>query len=580
MTHLSLQAQNGTLTGAVYLDVDTNCVQTLGDELLYDIIIEARDTTTNTTFYAATSFFQNGSYSFNLPAGTYEVNANVPYDHPYASFCQNNVIRTVFPFQTDTIFFYLPPTTYNPLMQVDISSDGLPDCGLATYYLKYQNYGTAPATNVSIEVEFDTSISLLNANSVFTFLGNNRYLFPLGTAITGRDSLSTIRLDVDIDCGLAVPGQTHFAKATISPEPIINYSGPILKTEGECLGNEVQFRTSNIGDVNALSTTSLIVIEDDVMYLEPAGPLDTLFEDTLSIAAVPTRMYRVEAAQFAGVPKLLADPIQWAAVEGCVDSLGSFNTTNFLQYYTEDARPHISYDYQNGGDTANYNQIRAQLKGYGPNRLIGQNVPIEYQIRFKNYGPTTLFGVVIRDSIPEELDLNTLVINSITDNFYDLRIENGRELVLEMPWLTLGPNESGFISFSLDQMPNNPLGTVIEHRAEITMGNGSPLITPMIFHTIGENFIRVLSQEALVEQSWELSVYPNPMQHYANFELQGGDFEELVLEIYNMQGQLIKRLNRQGNIIQLERDELTAGHYAYRVLADGQAVNTGKLLVR
>lgn len=576
----SLQAQLANFYGAVYFDTDTNCIVSAGDQPMIDIIIEATETNTNTTYYATTSYFQNGNYSLDVLAGVYSIKANLPYDHPYANFCQNNIIRTIAPGQTDSILFFATPSSLTPLMQADISSPGLPDCGNATYYVKYRNYGTAPALNASVEVEFDTSITILTANSPFTFLGNNRYFFPLNQVFPDRDTLGIIRIDVDIDCGLAIPGQTHFAKATISPEPILSYNGPLLKTEADCQGGNIQFRTANIGTSNATAATSLIVIEDDVMYSEPVvGPLDTVTADTLNILVGPGRMYRLQSQQFAGVPELLSDPIQWSAIEGCVDTLGSFNTTSFRQYYTEDARPHVSYDYQNGGDTANFNKIRSQLEGYGPNRLIDQNLPLEYQIRFKNYSSSFVTGVTVRDSLPIYLDLNSLRINTLTENFYDFRIENGRELVVEMPWLTLAPGEEGFVSFSVDQVPNNPLGTVIEHRAQIIMNNDTTL-TPMIFHTIAENYIQVLSQELLSEEQWKVRVYPNPMQDYATFELEGAELEEMVLEIYNMQGQMVKRLSSSNTLIQLQRDQLSAGHYAYRVLADGKAVNQGKLLIQ
>lgn len=576
----SLQAQLANFNGAVYFDSDTNCIVSAGDQPMIDIIIEATETNTNATYYATTSYFQNGNFNLNVPAGVYSVKANLPYDHPYASFCQNNIIRTIAAGQSDSILFFATPNSYSPLMQADISSPGLPDCGNATYYVKYRNYGTASAFNASLDVEFDTSITILNASSTFTSLGNNRYFFPLNQVFLDRDTLGIIRIDVDIDCSLASPGQTHFAKATISPEPIINYNGPLLKTEADCQGGNIAFRTANIGNINAALTTSLIVIEDDVMYSEPViGPLDTINEDTLNILVGPGQMYRLQSQQFAGVPELLSDPIQWSAIEGCTDTLGGFNTTSFRQYYTEDARPHVSYDYQNGGDTINFNKIRSQLEGYGPNRLVDQNVPLEYQIRFKNYSSSFITGVTIRDSLPIYLDLNSLKINTLTELFYDFRIENDRELVIEMPSLILAPGEDGFVSFSVNQVLNNPLGTVIEHRAQIIMNNDTTL-TPMIFHTIGENYIRVLSQQSLSQEQWEVRVYPNPMQDYATFELEGAELEEMILEIYNMQGQRIKRLSSSNSLIQLQRDQLSAGYYAYQVLADGKAVNSGKLLVR
>ncbi len=576
-------AQFSTIAGTVDLDLDSNCMQTFGDQTMYDIVVEARDTFTNEKYYGITSYLQGGFYRVeNLPPSTYSLNITLPYDHPYATACQSNIIRTISGGVSDTVVFSVSPNSFTPLMKVDLSSDGLPDCGIAHYKMRYANMGTDAANNVEIELELDSSLQLISASEAFTAGANpNTYLFSVGTVLAGRDTSGLIDLQIDINCATTIPGQTHQAKATIRPDPISSYNGPLLQTKAECLGSSIQFRTANIGSSSATTTTALIVIEDDVMYSQPVvGPLDTIFEDTITLPALPGRSYYLQAAQYTGIPKIVADPIAWAGLEGCRDNGGSFNTTSLLQYYTENAVPHIAYDLQNAGDTLNYNIMRSQLKGYGVNRYIDQNVPIEYQLRFQNNSMSTIVGVQIRDTLPEELNPNSLQLNVSSDNYFDLRIEAGRVLVIDMPFQDLNPGEQGFVNFTLDQELDNLIGTIIENSASIILGGTDTIQTPTIFHTIGANYISILSQEILSVNHWEIMVYPNPMRDYANFELKGGDFETVLFELYTMQGQLLKRIQTQDPLFQLDRGELNAGYYAYRLIVDGQAVNTGKLLVQ
>jgi len=87
----------------------------------------------------------------------------------------------------------------------------------------------------------------------------------------------------------------------------------------------------------------------------------------------------------------------------------------------------------------------------------------------------------------------------------------------------------------------------------------------------------------LVEQGREyLTVYPNPAAEFVSVAVaEDLPHREGTWELYDMLGRRVRSLNvRAGTTATLQRDDLAGGMYAWRLVAGGQVVGSGKLLWR
>jgi hypothetical protein len=78
-----------------------------------------------------------------------------------------------------------------------------------------------------------------------------------------------------------------------------------------------------------------------------------------------------------------------------------------------------------------------------------------------------------------------------------------------------------------------------------------------------------------------MNIYPNPAQTKFNLELEGLSAGELIINLYNLNGELIKQHNTQtpggSNMITMSLLDLPAGMYIVRVY-NGEVVRTQKIV--
>ena len=123
---------------------------------------------------------------------------------------------------------------------------------------------------------------------------------------------------------------------------------------------------------------------------------------------------------------------------------------------------------------------------------------------------------------------------------------------------------------------------MIENSAAIYFDFNAPVITNTTFHTVGENFIQVVSTKPIQEKLATVKVFPNPFSEQATFEIETDErYENLTLTIYNVMGQAVKTVQSNGdNRIILDSNGLTSGVYFYQIRSEGLVLDSGKLMVR
>ncbi len=216
-----------------------------------------------------------------------------------------------------------------------------------------------------------------------------------------------------------------------------------------------------------------------------------------------------------------------------------------------------------------------------PEGLIPNDQELTYRIRFQNVGNDLVNTVVLRDELPEELDMTTLV-RGVASHAYRFEIQGERTLVwtfdnINLPDSTTNEPEShGFATFRIKLKEGLPDGTEIPNTALIFFDNSDPIQTNTVVNTIGE--------PGTIKPG-DLAIFPNPMSSYANIRIvprqETNIPEELQrIGVYSITGQLmLSRESLSGRQLTINRGQLEAGYYIVRAVSNKGNIFVGKLII-
>jgi hypothetical protein len=217
-----------------------------------------------------------------------------------------------------------------------------------------------------------------------------------------------------------------------------------------------------------------------------------------------------------------------------------------------------------------------------PEGFIANDQELTYKIRFQNIGNDLVNRVVLRDELPEGLDISTLV-RGVASHAYQFRIEGERTLVWEFSNINLldsttnEPESHGFATFRITPQIDLPDGTELPNKAAIFFDNSDPIITNTVINTIGE---------PTNVKPGDVAIYPNPMTNFTTIrilprQLDSNEEEIQSIEIYTMLGHQVLSMNGlTGTRVMIERGELPSGYYIVKVKSNKGIFYIGKLLVQ
>ena len=217
-----------------------------------------------------------------------------------------------------------------------------------------------------------------------------------------------------------------------------------------------------------------------------------------------------------------------------------------------------------------------------PEGFITTDQKLTYKIRFQNVGNDLVNRVVLRDELPEGLDMSTL-IRGTASHAYQFRIEGERTLVWEFNNINLvdsTTNEAeshGFVTFKITPKADLEDGTELANKAAIFFDFSDPIITNTVINTIGEPNDDI--------KPGDLVIYPNPMTNFTTIrivprQLDLNEEEVQTIEIYTMLGRQVLSINSlTGTRVMIERGELRQGYYVVKVKSNKGILYTGKLFV-
>jgi uncharacterized repeat protein (TIGR01451 family) len=266
--------------------------------------------------------------------------------------------------------------------------------------------------------------------------------------------------------------------------------------------------------------------------------------------------------------ELCGDPMNWTS--------GLVNI-----YPQDDADPTL--DIYCGVVTGSYdpNDKTGFPLGVGGDHEILPGQALDYRIRFQNTGTDTAFTVVIRDTLPEELDIYSVRLTNASHNYrfrtYGPRVLEWTFNNIMLPDSNVNePLSHGFVNFKVQQAPNLPLGTQIENSAAIYFDFNAPIITNTSIHTVQIPTVYV-GTPTLLEEAMNIKVYPNPTENFLTVE-QGND-QLIQLSLRDNLGRVVVQQQVAQKSTVLDLAKLPAGVY-FLQMDNGKQRSTKKIIKR
>lgn len=571
------------LRGKVFID-GGDCVFQNGETGLNDWIVKAASD--SQTFFGTTNI--NGTFDITLGPGNYLVSVFKKNNYWDACIAAYNV---TFNSQYDTLVRNFPmlKVVDCPLLEVDIAAPVAQNCSNIAYTVSYCNTGTAASNNTSVNVVLDNGLTFVSASIPVLFQSDSLVAFDLGAV--GLDQCGSFFFTASSDCN-GDPLEAYVVSAHIFPDSIClpvdpNWDMANIDVNGYCHVDSVRFTIKNKGLGDMEQPQGFIVIEDHIMLTTDPQPFQLLAgQDTTFAVAGNGATYRLIAEQTPGHP---GNSYPTVAIEGCTTT-GNYSTGFLTELQENENDPFLAVDAQeNIPSFTDYIFLRGYPKGYQQNseNLIPANTDIEYHVYFQNVGMDSITRLVVRDTLSPFLDLGTVRAGA-SSHHYSFEVYNTGVLKFTFDNMLLAPGggaaSQGFVKFKVSQKPNNPPGTKIPNSAAVFLGYNVPHQTATYTHVIGGSklldFIVVTDVNTPSVPGVEVSAYPNPFASAIEFEAKGVQCKTLTINVFDMNGRRIRQEKAPGNKLQLLRNDMPAGMYAFRLDADGRLIHTGKIIVR
>jgi hypothetical protein len=279
-----------------------------------------------------------------------------------------------------------------------------------------------------------------------------------------------------------------------------------------------------------------------------------------------------------------------AFVEACgLDSLGGVHLGYANKVPRDDSIPSMCLYCRGSTGPYDPNDKLAFPGGMYLAHFIEDTDELTYLIRFQNIGNDTAFTVVVRDTLSPYLNPATLVPGAASAAYrfrlYGHNIAEWTFPDIRLPDSTTDPAAShGFLQFKIQQQPFNGAGTRIENSAAIWFDFNAPVRTNTVFHTIGKGFLVVDFFTGTEPAHWQvadLKVWPNPFSSGFEIELPGAEPAWLQLELYDLRGVRMRAETfYQTRRVRVDRQNLPAGMYLWRITGPGGLNASGKLIAR
>lgn len=565
------------IAGSLYHDSNDNCLPDGGEPALAHFVVKAENQVGET-------FFKNvapdGTFLIPVSEGDFTLTASTTFGAmDFWENCNTQVIPVSGDYQTvQADPLGLRSGVDCPQMYVEIGAPFLRRCFNNTFNVLYCNNGNETATDASVTLTLSDPLLQYNSSTIpLTSQSGNELHFDLPDVVPGQ--CGTFNVTLLINCAAEL-GDLLCVEAHIYPDTICTTSnsawdGSQLQVTGGCDG-EVNFTIKNIGTGDMTSQVDYVIVEDQIMYMQGVIQLNA-GEDTVITVLNPTGgPYFLQTSQTGGYP-VSSSPS--AIVSPC----GGPAVSSALQFPNNEAEPYIAVFCDEVIGAYDPNDKRGFPLGWKDAHYIERGQELEYTVRFQNTGTDTAFLVVIRDTLTSLLN-PVSVRPGPSSHPYTWTIDGTGVLTFRFDNILLvdsfknEPASHGYVTFSIAQQPDLPLGTVIENKAEIYFDFNAAVVTNTYFHTLGKPFSTLVSGPAGGMAG--LQILPNPFTDQAIFRLDGVAANTAVqLSLYDARGQLVREESFTGAEYLFRKNTLTPGFYFLRMEENGRLLASGKVVV-
>lgn len=569
------------ITGVIAYDADGQCDTDPAEKGMKGWLVRAHNPELG-DFYNTTN--ENGYYRIAVDTGKYTLEV-IPMNAYWKSCKGGQEVYLKNPYDSVRVDFPAEEKIKCAYLEVDISTDFLASCKDVNYRVSYCNHGTLGTDNAYVEVELDEKLDYIDASIQPSQQQGNTYTFQLGSLAPNQ--CGSINILSKLKCEGIAEGQASLVKAHIYPDTLcgigLEWDRSKVIADVICKEDSVQFILKNIGSGAMRDQKRFIVVQDHVIFLERPYQLVPQQEESITIKSNGAT-YRIIAEQTEGNP---TQNFATAAVEGCVPEGDAFTTGFIAEFPEDDFDPAIAIDVQEIIGSEENVALRGYPKGY-KNLLIADNTDLTYQVFFENQGADTIRRVVIRDTLPQALDITSIVPGTSSHPYRFELFESG---IMKITFSDIellpvssaggGNISKGFVRFRVSQKPGNAKGTLIKNTASVYFGYRAPIQTNTVVHEVGEFpvFIQVNVVNPLIP-GLEVKVAPNPFVQSTRLIWEGLDVKQGYFKLYDLRGRMMSSAPISGTSFEFNSNTLQRGTYFFTLDSKGSIFAGGKLLAQ
>jgi uncharacterized repeat protein (TIGR01451 family) len=569
-------AFSNVITGKIILDSNANCKADSSEQVFKNWKAYADNAKGERYFSVAQN---DGSFHILANGDTLSLNAEIPSPY-YKQTCLPSGVRFKGATKTLNRDIFVQKKGTCAYLLVDMVVRNLRPCFETPIVVRYCNQGSAMAKDAYAILKLDPNLTYIKSSISASPQTDGSLLFNLGDIAV--DTCKQFTITVKTNCDNTLINKTLCNKIHLYPDApcTTSSSQSRIKVEGNCTGDKVYFNIKNTGNNGMKTSKQYIVIEDDIMYMNGIFKLDPNETKPVDVLAKPGKTYRLIAEQ----TDTILGSIATAVAENC--NKNGVASSGFVNQFAQgDEMPYEDVDCRMVTASFDPNDKRAVPEGFGNEHFITKNTDLEYTIRFQNMGSDTAFSVVIKDTLPTQLDALTIVPGASSHPYaFDLTDRGVARFVFENINL---PNENadkegsnGFVKFTIKQRRDLPLNTVINNKAALYFDFNDPVLTNMVFHTIGENWLFMIPTKENVLTQTDIKVYPNPFNSSTTIEV-GGEYRALTFTVFDVSGRQLRHEIFNENVLHFERNNLLNGFYIYQIKDEtGHILSNGKIIIQ
>lgn len=590
--------QTNHLRGRVYYPLTEDCGPfTDGDRGLAGWLVRAESE--SATFFGSTDSL--GNYDFQVESDVYSVTLLQKNDR--WSICDPASFTVNLSAEYDTSFhdFALQPAIDCPLLEVSLSATPAIQCDTQQITISYGNSGTDVATDASVALTLDDHLTLLGTSAPAQQDGRT-LTFAVGDLEPGAEG--AISLTARVACSDVVEGQAVSSRVMIFPvvtcaPASANWDGSSLVVTSRCDQNEgVTFTITNVGDAPMTSTSNYVIVEDLILIREDVIGLlnaEESFDVSVNLPEGETSTYRLIAEQTENAP---GNQFPTAVVEGCQTTSSTGFTTGFVaQFANNDGDTNLDVLTQEviALDRNEAVELKAYPRGY-QDSIVTPATDIEYTVFFTFPDAASFERVIVRDTLPAQLDFNSLKMGAASHP-YDFVLYQGGILKITFDSTETAAvgaagattaNRTGYVTYRLAQRPNGETGITISNRAAVYFDYAAPVFTGEVRHVVGctdlfEGDCLMTSTRNLPQAvGVDVSVGPNPVGERTTVRIDGWDRPdtEFRFRLYDAAGRKIYQRRFTGDRFELPRPNVAAGVYFYELSGGGYHIGNGQVILQ